>query len=133
MTSYNLGVRERIPMLCFGDFWKFYPPHTGTYVGVLYQNFTKTTQKTILNTGIIPLLIFRDRAPEVQVSDLAVFQAILQEAKMGIKIKNLFLKSQLKKVHLLFKRCSFSFRRTFASFWTEKKISCILRHSESVK
>ena len=52
---------------------------------------------------------------------------------MGIKIKNWFLKFQLKKIHLLLKHCSFSFRKAFASFWTEKKISCILRHSESVK
>ena len=52
---------------------------------------------------------------------------------MVIKIKNWFLKFQLKIVHLLLKHYSFSFRRAFASFWTEKKISCILRHSESVK
>ena len=96
-------------------------PHTGTYFGVCYPNFTETTQKTILNSLNTPLLIFRDRPPEVQVSDLAVFQAILQEAKMGIKIKNLFLKSQLKKVRLLPKHCSFSFKRVFTSFWTEKK------------
>ena len=52
---------------------------------------------------------------------------------MGIKIKNWFLKFQLKKLHLLFKHCSFSFRKAFSSFWAENKISCILRHFGLVK
>ena len=81
-------------------FWQILPPprRTGTYFGQIPRKQHKKNDFTGKHRYLHhPIFIFRDWPVEVQVSDLAVFLAISQEVKMGIKIKNLFWNSNWKK------------------------------------
>ena len=120
-------------MLRFGYFWKFYPPDIGTYFEVFQPKFHKNNTKNDFNPPEHHTFDFSRSTSRKTGFRFSRILGYFAKAKMGIKIKNWFLKFQLKKVHLLFKRCSFSFRKDFVSFWAEKKISCILLHSEPVK